>query len=360
MVNKITLWGASLSVALVGAWTGSAAAPVGNTPVGNTTQKGSLLIFPRVDVSPGRTTIIRITNDISAGVDVKCYLVDVEKNKVDFQFSVTERQPFWFDVASGEGTKTVQGFPTSAGHYTGELRCWAVSPDGTQQISWNHLVGSATVFDFENSAAYEYNAWAFQAMHPQGKTVGSEQGRLNLNGVDYDLCPRRLIGNFAPVGRFAEYGEDGGSVFYEDTELTVASCRQDLRQDFEWRATKLDFDVWNEDEVKLTGAYECANSWHETLLSEVEAAGQNFLAAFLKTDSAYYRVEGVKDAVCDDVVHSGTLAKNTGLTGVQVTLLELNSATGTRGFARAGTTLQGVGTLPGFILWDPSVESEKQ
>jgi hypothetical protein len=181
-----------------------------------------------------------------------------------------------------------------------------------------------------------------------------------LNGVDYDFCPKRLIGNFAPVGRFAEYGEDGDSVYYEDTELTVASCKQDLRQDFDWRATKLAFNVWNEDEVKFTGAHECADSWHETLLSEVETAGQNFLLAFLNTDSAYYRVEGIKSTVCDNVVHPGTLAKNTGLTGVQVTLLELNSATGTRGFAKAGTTLQGVGTMPGFILWDPSDESEKQ
>jgi hypothetical protein len=178
MVNKITLWGASLSVALVGAWPASAAAPVGNT-----TQKGSLLIFPRVDVSPGTTTIIRITNAVSAEVQVKCYFMDVDKNKVDFQFGITENQPFWFDVASGEGTKTVQSFPTHEGHYTGELKCWAVSEDGTRQISWNHLVGSATVFDFEDSAAYEYNAWAFQAMRPQGGTVGSEQGRLNLNRI---------------------------------------------------------------------------------------------------------------------------------------------------------------------------------
>jgi hypothetical protein len=357
MINKITLWGASLSVALVGAWTGSASAAA---PVGNTTQKGSLLIFPRVDVSPGRTTIIRITNAVSAVVDVKCYFMDVEKNKVDFQVRFTENQPFWFDVGSGEGTKTVQSFPTFGGHYTGELKCWAVNDNGTRQISWNHLVGSATVFDFENSAAYEYNAWAFQALRPQGETVGSEQGRLKLNGVDYDLCPRRLLGNFAPVGRFAQYGEDGDSVFYEDTELTVASCKQDLRQDFEWRATKLAFNVWNEDEVKFTGAHECADSWHETLLSEVETAGQNFLAAFLKTDSAYYRVEGIKSTVCDNVVHPGTLTKPTGLTGVQVTLLELNSATGTRGFAKAGTTLHGGGTMPGFILWDPSDESEKR
>jgi hypothetical protein len=357
MVNKITLWGASLSVALVGAWTGSAADPM---PVGNTTQKGSLLIFPRVDVSPGRTTIIRITNDTSEGVDVKCYFMDVEKNKVDFQFGLTEHQPFWFDVASGEGTRTVRSFPTSAGHYTGELKCWAVSGDGTRQISWNHLVGNATVFDFENSSAYEYNAWAFQAMPPHGETVGSQQGRLNLNGEDYDFCPRRLIGNFAPVGRFAEYGEDGDSVFYEDTELTVASCKQDLRQDFDWRATKLAFGVWNEDGAKFTGAYECADSWHETLLSEVETVGQNFLFDFLKTDSAYYRVEGIKSTACDNVVHPGTLAKNTGLTGVQVTLLELNSATGTRGFARTGTTLQGVGTRPGFILWGPSDEPDDE
>jgi hypothetical protein len=54
------------------------------------------------------------------------------------------------------------------------------------------------------------------------------------------------------------------------------------------------------------------------------------------------------------------LAKKTGLTGVQVTLLELNSATGTRGFAKAGKTLQSVGIRSGFILWDPSDESDDE
>src|ERR671922_981735 len=157
MINKAAIWGTSLSVALLSTSAFAVA------PIGNTTQKGSLLIFPRIDVSSKKDTIVRITNDYAKPVQLKCYFMDIEKNKVDFEFKLTNNQPFWFSASSGSGTLPVQPFPTFGGHDTGELKCWAVNAKGSEQISWNHLVGSATIYDYDSRQAAEYNAWGFQA-----------------------------------------------------------------------------------------------------------------------------------------------------------------------------------------------------
>ena len=219
MINKATLWGTSLSVALLSTSAFAVA------PIGNTTQKGSLLIFPRIDVSGNKDTLIRITNDYSKPVQLKCYFMDIDKNKVDFEVKLTMNQPFWFNAKSGDGTLHVQPFPTFGGNYTGELKCWAVSPNGANQIAWNHLVGSATIYDYGSRQAAEYNAWGFEALASEGAIVG-HPGRLDLDGVSYDKCPRTLIGQFTPttVKPIIPVPADG------TVQLSVASCTQDLKR----------------------------------------------------------------------------------------------------------------------------------
>jgi hypothetical protein len=358
MINKAAIWGTSLSVALLSTSAFAVA------PIGNTTQKGSLLIFPRIDVSYDKDTIIRITNDYSKPVQLKCYFMDIDKNKVDFEFKLTMNQPFWFSAKYGNGTLPVQPFPTFGDHDTGELKCWAVSSNGANQISWNHLVGSATIYDYSGQAA-EYNAWGFQALAPEGSIVG-HPGRLDLDGVSYDKCPRTLIGQFTPTAydNAIQYGDwiRGSTV-----QLSVASCTQDLRQDYEYITTKLQFDVWNEEEVKFTGAHECSDSWHEVYLNEedIMTAGKNFTAETLKTDSAYYRVKGMKSKVCDDKVFFKydkwgnkipiiVPTRDVGLTGVQVSEVD--------GSYVSATTLHGRGKFAGSILWDtaPAGEDDKR
>src|SRR5919108_1330992 len=349
MINKAAIWGTSLSVALLSTSAFAVA------PIGNTTQKGSLLIFPRIDVSYSKDTIIRITNDYAKPVQLKCYFMDIEKNKVDFEFKLTNNQPFWFSAGSGYGTSPVQPFPTFGDNYTGELKCWAVSPDGANQISWNHLVGSATIYDYYSGQAAEYNAWGFEALAAQGSIVG-HPGRLDLDGMSYDRCPRTLIGQFTPTA-YNDAIQYGDWVRGSTVQLSVASCTQDLRQDFEYIATKLAFDVWNEEEVKFTGAHECSDSWHEVFLNEEDilTAGGNFTYESLKTPSAYYRVKGMKSKVCDDKVFFEknkwgkkipivVPTQDVGLTGVQVS--EVNGA------YVSATTLHGRGKFAGSILWD--------
>ena len=150
----------------------------------------------------------------------------------------------------------------------GELKCWAVNAEGTRQISWNHLFGSATIFDYERGEAWEYSSWNFTARDvDRGVAVGTG-GELLLSGVDggYDACPQYVLGTFMADG--SDFTDSSGNIVdLSTTDLTLVPCKQDLRQDRTPTYTKAQFDIWNEDEVKFTGAYICFKCWLETTLA---------------------------------------------------------------------------------------------
>ncbi|MGE3843953.1 MAG: ExeM/NucH family extracellular endonuclease, partial [Vicinamibacterales bacterium] len=86
----------------------------------------------------------------------------------------------------------------------------------------------------------------------------------------------------------------GAAPGVSSTRLTLASCSLDLKQDWQPIYTKLKFDVWNEDEVKFTGAFECADSWHETDFgTNFDAGAQDFSLAALGTYAARYRAQAI-------------------------------------------------------------------
>ena len=193
--------------------------------VTNASQKGSLLIFPdiRIDDEAGQpwNTLIRIQNDGGMNVDVVCYWMDGNKNRTDVAFEITKDQPFWFDARTGTGTHHVNPFPQTVAngfdnpylltppatdeasdgpglYYKGLLACWVTDPGHQNQVKWNHLSGTATVYH-PTLGAYEYNAYAFFA--PQGldmQPIGVA-GALKLDGMEYDWCPLYQIGQFTPI-----------------------------------------------------------------------------------------------------------------------------------------------------------------
>ncbi|ABA57483.1 hypothetical protein Noc_0973 [Nitrosococcus oceani ATCC 19707] len=352
----------------------------------NTSEKGSLLVFPNVDVSGDRNTIIRLQNDYSDSVSLKCYWKNGTKFFTDFQIELTKFQPIWISARDGEGTYSVPPFPTSAnqdyldkiGHSggpyatpsrvtlpehartAGELQCWAVDGGGASEIRWNHLAGSATVVDASQGTAYQYNAWGFRCLVGGNgdACVVADAGQLDLNGNEYEACPKKLIGHFSP----AETALGGMQV--HRNELTLASCNQDLTQDQQFHFTKLKFNVWNEQEAKYTGAYQCMDSWHQGLLDGVQNNGRNFTASSLKTDVARFKVRGMKSSVCERADNRKTFAidesivtEEAGLLGVMATTYGLGESDG---LAEAGTTLHMLGQRDGFIAYDPQEVIEER
>ncbi|MGE3843826.1 MAG: hypothetical protein AB7I50_19820 [Vicinamibacterales bacterium] len=321
----------------------------------NSAQKGSLLIFPDVDVRNTTNTLIRLQNDGTSSVDVKCYWTDGNRHRSDFAITLTRNQAAWFEAKSGRGSTNVSPFPQFASngydnpflggadanpYRAGQLVCFAVKPGEQHQIKWNHLSGTATVFDDANGgSAYEYGAYSFFIsngvdLQPQGTA-----GAMFLNGIDYDACPLYQIGQLAPEVTVSTIGNHQ-LVFWQN-RLTLVGCTMDLRQDWLPQYTKWVFDVWNADEIKFSGAFECADSWHETVLTDIDSAAQNFTRPVLGTDSARYRVQGVKSTQCP-------LSQADGVLAIQSTNLSINGND-----KRTGTNLTSAGRFIGSVLWDP-------
>jgi hypothetical protein len=335
--------------------------------VANTSQKGSLLIFPHVDLRAGTTTIIRLANDANVQVDVKCYYVNQTKFRRDFLFKLTKKQAISFDARTGSADVigNLPGFPTDIGGvpnitttpvraanpFLGELICFAVNPAGSTQISHNHLSGTATVgtdaipVDSVLRSSYEYTAWAFSARAvARGAQVGAIPGRLDLTGQAgaYDACPAYVIVHLSPTVAVPE-------VSVADQRISVSSCAQDLRQDYTPHFTKLELHIWNAHEVKFTGAWECADSTHSFLLSQTDTLPDNLSRETLGTNAAHMQIRGVASTQCR--VPLPFVTENVGLVAVSDRVL----TTEANELPLHGTTANsaGVHAVPGFVLWDP-------
>ncbi|MGE3844593.1 MAG: hypothetical protein AB7I50_23760, partial [Vicinamibacterales bacterium] len=192
------------------------AALAGAAPnVTTTSQKGSLLIFPDIRVDQGWRTLVRIENDGNSDVGIKCGWVDGNSHRDTFFSSLTGNQAIWFDAASGQGSVPIYRIPSTtsvgfdnpflpggSGIYSrGLLSCWAVDELAKQQVMWNHLSGTATVWHSAGTA-YEYSAYAFFVATGLPLSPVGTAGTLSLNGLVYDQCPAYQMG-FVPPGSAA-------------------------------------------------------------------------------------------------------------------------------------------------------------
>jgi hypothetical protein len=362
---------------VMGAVLAMAASAYAAPNVTNNTQKGSLLIFPDIDVR-NANTIIRLQNDGNLAIDVKCIWMDGNKNRTDFVITLTKNQAIWFEADGGDGEPyKVNRFPavrangwkdnqtsflpggefgygddaTSEPYGAGLLVCFAVSDDLASQVKWNHISGTATVIKYADDGdlgAYEYSAYAFFV--PTGvdqAPVGpdSTQGTLNLNGVEYDSCPLYMIGQMSPE----DAKRIDGVWEVNWNRLVVASCNLDLRQDWLPVYTKLHFDVWNHQEVKYTGAFECADSWHETDFSwrfgKFDSGKEAFDYYNQSSRALRYRVQGIKSDQCDVTTTA------VGLVAIQSTSFEIKRSDNDDELV--GTNLTAAGKFTGAIRYDP-------
>jgi hypothetical protein len=337
--------------------------------VANTSQKGSLLIWPLITIDPadGADTIIEISNDANSTVKIECYYVNEKKGRVDFDFHLTGKATASWSVKTLDGDQVQPPvFPISGSFspgppyaptsiYRGELVCFATNAGVRAQIAWNHLTGTATVTNsstdtdsVSRAQAFRYNAWSFVARNARGlpEKSGVKQGtpgKLELTGNGagtYDACPLYNIANFMPNGAAL------GGLRTINNVLTVVSCNQDLRQDYDLYLTKLKFTVWNAVESSFTGAYICVDSVHSVGLGVGNpnlVNGSNFGYSTLKTQNARFMVQGVESTQCPGSTNSALL----GVLASEV------SISGGSYYQEIGSTTHGAGAYPGFVYWDP-------
>jgi hypothetical protein len=305
---------------------------------------GSLLIFPKITTISPKDTLVSIANiSENKGVWVKCYweYKSTPSNDIsgcylsDFMFYMRPHKALNFYASSGlrlDDKAVVAGFGEG---YEGALKCWAVDSEASTQVVHNWLKGEATILETAlPSSAWEYNAWRFAA-----KDAG-DPGHIEMDSTHFDTCPKYLIFHFD--------AEANGSAGYAINDLALIPCIEDLQQGASEKATKANFTIWNENEVKYTGAHYCIKCASEFLLSEVKIGSMKvFTVARLHTATGKFRVQGVKsDSVC------GTSTIATALLGVISSQLTFGAQTRADWVGTNPTTAGEETANPGEIWWD--------
>ncbi len=235
---------------------GSAPALATNDRV-STTQKGSLLVFAKVEIkwdAAGnliQDTFISIDNDLDQEVRLVVLLVNAEppgypdecQAVVNNEIYLTHDEPTYWSVLTGDpkglspftttGPPQLDLDPRNPGgtHLHGYIIAWAVDPE-YREIRWNHLSGTATLVNYKYAEAWEYGAWAFRALMGtnSGDLLAAPYGKLNLEGIEYDWMPDKLLLDFfAPGAQLLS--KDGRWLTVVDTDLTLWIGINDLTEE---------------------------------------------------------------------------------------------------------------------------------
>jgi hypothetical protein len=269
---------------------------------------GSLMIFPLIDTTGDRDTFISISNSHYSHVSVTCWYRSTNDDNAGFSFELETYDTAFFSAKTGDGTITA----TSFDDFLGELKCWAVSFSGEQQISWNYLQGNAQIVDLESS--WGYNSWNFAANKPRGKPVG-KAGMLRLSGLNggYDAMPKYLFFT-VPSG-------------LEDAEVTLILGKQDFRQDRETFYSKANFSYSR----GRTSGHHCVEIWSQMTINPALLGN--------------FKVQGIGSKVCDLQFH---LAPGTTQYAPLLGVIEARKKQSLFGIMPIGLGADG----SGFIRWD--------
>lgn len=256
------------------------------------TLRASLLAFTQIDTSPGRTTLIQISNDRNAEVHIQCLWQTADKIVDSFDFKMSGFETRLFDVKSGDGYPAGIGnqFPPPGSIYVpplakGELICFAIQLEDVvdrvlDPIRWDYLTGVARVVQY-NAPGWvtEYPAWAVRGNQgvPQGQELpvtdnGDGSFTLNLQGPatgTYEACPRVLLGDLITRPSVVPLGlpGDAGTLTVVENHLYVALCTQRLEEGAPDLYSKLI--ISGTDQLERSFSYEqCGDTWYDINLGD--------------------------------------------------------------------------------------------
>jgi len=305
---------------------------------GTPSQKGSLLIYPKIELAwnssgnPIQDTFLTLINDYPGDVYVHWYFVNgdapldavyagdpatlVERahrgwNWVDCSIHLTPNESTYYSAASGlpMGCQpfgvldpgSPAGRPDPNDPTRRVVRGYAIAfavDGGGREISWNHLSGGAEIVNYADISAWDYGAYAFQALYPQRAAAGNTSGELHLDGVEYEAAYNQLLFDFFAVGSTA-FSRGAVSVML-DTDLTLLPLDIDVREETNGPVTtKAKFDIWNENEDGFSETTRCITMWDQTLLSLYGSPNQ-FGIQTLHTDKGKARIDGIASQLCDE------------------------------------------------------------
>ncbi|MFZ2447317.1 MAG: hypothetical protein WAW37_13240 [Syntrophobacteraceae bacterium] len=322
-----------LALLFVAVWVSVAAAAPN---VASVSQKGSVLVFPRFDISGDKDTVVILTNDYKLPVWVRGIYVSPTQETNDFLLELSPFKTISWSIRYGK-SDFIATVPRSF-YEKGYLIIFASDSTGTTQLNWNHLYALAKLVDYSAQSswqAWEYQPWTFAARTASlGQPVG-DPGLIVLDGASFDACPQYLNYNIMMSGEAYD--------FFQDTQLTLLPCKQDVTQYPKATRTKAVFQIANENETWLSGAEKCVSCWFEYLLSGISP---NFLKGIAGTSAGHFKVYGVASPKCNI---TGNAAVATPFVGVAVEKLNFLAYGPVE---LAGTEGTSSGVAAGFIKYD--------
>lgn len=312
-------------------------------PITNVSQKGSLIVFPKIQVSGDNTsplvdTLIEIGNNYTdwffSTVRLQCFYVysddpvGTTRQTQKFQIPVFPGQKVWWSARTGAGNVKV---PSLRGEFA-ELKCWAVDTTGQFEVTWNHLFGEATLFYHDLGDAGTYSSWNFQRwqdapMDPDQTTPGI----LNLDQVEYDACPDFLVTDIVSQNGAVSLGARN-TIRATANEIALVNCTQNFEQVHKIHTTKAFFDIY----LPKLGHYfdtadQCVTDFAQTNLTDITIGGFLFTRTELRAPFAMVVIDTDAVGRCRTTTNpDGTirsLDEELPLLGVSVRFLE-NRKTG--------------------------------
>lgn len=193
------------------------------------------------------------------------------------------------------------------------------------------------VVDWTETSAWEYEAAAFRAFAPHGSQTDGVPGQLQLDGSEFALAMDYLVLDFHSSGSVALSGPS--TLAMADTEIVLLPAHQGAIQCAGTPVTtKASFDIWNENENKLSGVSRCVTCWDQEIASNY-AAPNFFLRANLGTNVGSARIDGITSITCPSSVDSAMI----GVAATRVTY----SPSARR---MAGASMRGAGTESAIIV----------
>ena len=84
------------------------------------------------------------------------------------------------------------------------------------------------IVNYKEGSAWEYNAWAFQALQGvPGTKLLAPFGQLDLDGIEYAFAPDELLLDFYATG--STFFTGGSAAATIDTDLTLLAAFKDFR-----------------------------------------------------------------------------------------------------------------------------------
>lgn len=280
-----------------------------------TERPGSILIFPKVVRDGTRDTTIKLTNTNNSIEYVHCYYINGAPNRagtaplcsiLDFDLTLTRQQPTHWSVSTGRRVQSGDapntdgaGFdpglipPVPVG-FTGSLVCVEVDANRTP-ISQNRLKGEAVLHSATDTS--QYNAIAIPA------SSNNSDDLLDLNNTEYGACPAAVnlpvipdgsydpavtlhgaagtcVGGGTPGASCTDAGDcSGGTCSAASsvvTNLTFVPCNMSFRDGITGSVT-LQFQMWDEFEVMLSGATTAFSCWTSFNIGDISTMRSSLL-----------------------------------------------------------------------------------